>query len=185
MQYKSYNEMVDTFLKNDSTEVFGNFSPEHAKYIIIKFLESARKSVDILSGSFSDAFYDGNGIFSVLKHVAKKLSEVDGKIRIITVNGEVNEKLNSIVEEINTELNRNVISYIPTCYKGKGPLKHFLVIDGKRYRLESEHKTIPEGQLPESVKAEVCCNGEEKASALISFFDNVYRIVSNPDVVTG
>ena len=176
---KTYREMVDEKLSTNSSEIFGNFSPEHAGYIIAQFISKAQRSIEILSGSFADTFYEGIDIEPLLKQAADRLQSNNGQIRIITINGERCNKLEAIANRINGE-NRQVIAYIPAQCNDPDKVNHFMVVDDRLYRLEELHEVKPEGQTPECVKAEVCCNGPQKAAALRNRFDTVWNQISSP-----
>ncbi len=173
MGFKSYAEMVDYNIEHDSTEVFGNFSTEHASHIVTRFLENAKKTIIVLSGSFVDVT-PTQGMCALLRQTALRLKENNGSIRIITADGNKNSDIEKICSEIK---NKDSFDYIPAKYAGHIPLKHFMVVDEKMYRLENAHeKNIAEGA---DVHAEVCCNGKEKAAQLIEFFDHVWNILDH------
>ena len=165
---KEYSEMLDRYLAEDSTEIFGNFSAGHAAEIITKFLNAAEYSVEFLSGNFAESFYDNIVIKDLLKQTAIKLKKTSGKIRIITTDG-VSKTLRKIIEELKKEFCIDNIEYRACIYSGNEKLKHFMVVDSKRYRLEEAHDNFADS--PTCVKAEVCCNGRVKAGELLSFFD--------------
>ena len=175
-----YNAMVDQYIKDDSPVVFGNFTASHASHIITRFLESAQISVAVLSGSFADAFYDGLAIEFLLQQTAGRLSSNNGHIRIITTSGSYLTHLVELCDRINAAFparkDNPVIQYIPALYSGKNPLKHFMVVDAKRYRLEEPHPSNGD-QIPDYVKAEVCCNGRKKASELLESFETIWRVL--------
>ena len=54
---QKYRDMVDAKLAANSSEIFGNFSTEHAGYIIAQFISKAEKSIEILSGGFDEREY--------------------------------------------------------------------------------------------------------------------------------
>ena len=177
-----YNAMVDQYIKDDSPVVFGNFTASHASHIITRFLESAQISVAVLSGSFADAFYDGLAIEFLLEQTARRISNNNGQIRIITASGSSCDRLTLLCNKINASLQRTgnpVIQYVPAKYSGTNPLKHFMVVDAKRYRLEEPHSSNG-NQIPDYVKAEVCCNGRKKASELLESFDAIWRVLVPP-----
>lgn len=175
MEFQNYEQMVNHYLDTDSSEVFGNMSPEHAQFIISKFIRSAKRSIAILSGCFCHDFYSGNNISEVIREKAKELPE--GSIRIITADGEICDDIFKLKESVNAEYGKNIIEYRPGKFNGSTPLKHFLVVDGKRYRLEESHPVIKEGKAPEFVKAEVCCNGEIKSSVLLDVFNKIWGLL--------
>lgn len=171
MTESEYKNMVDLFLKNDSTEVFGNFTPAHAGYITAKFIESAQSSIELLSGHFPNGFY-GN-VKEELKKAAERLAKCGGKIRIITADGIESEDL---LDMANDPKLKNNFEYISATYSGKESLNHFLIVDGKRYRLEAPHEKSDD--TPMRVQAEVCCNGKEKAQKLRGYFDIIWKILT-------
>ena len=174
---QKYRDMVDENLKTNSSEIFGNFSPEHAGYIIAQFIRSAQKSIEILSGNFSDAFYNGISITELLTSAAKRISQNGGKIRIITVNGKCCEKLRDLERGINTNT-PDVMKYVPAKCSNPAEVNHFMVVDGFRSRLEEPHP-VPEGDMiPQCVKAEVCCNGVQKSSELSASFRKAWECLT-------
>ena len=171
---QKYKDMVDENLETNSSEIFGNFSPEHAGYIIAQFIGRAQKSIEILSGNFSDAFYNGISITELLTSAAKRISQNGGKIRIITVNGKCCEKLRELERGINTNT-PDVMKYVPAKCSNPAEVNHFMVVDGFRYRLEEPHP-VPEGDMiPQCVKAEVCCNGFQKSANLLATFNAAWE----------
>ena len=177
---KTYREMVDEKLSTNSSEIFGNFSPEHAGYIIAQFISKAERSIEILSGCFADTFYENIAIEPLLERAAERLKEKKGQIRIITINGINCEKLKSMTDRINRKTADSVI-YIPARCKDPKSVNHFMVVDDKLYRLEEPHEIKFDGETPDYVKAEVCCNDPQKASALRSRFDSIWNIISPKD----
>ena len=160
-----YRNAVETYLKEDSTVIFGNYTKEHAACVVGLFVKSARQTIDLLSGCYPSAFY--GDITELLRQAADR----EVKVRIITI---CNEK-NTSLEELGKS-NGN-IEYRPGRLVGSNPVSHFMVVDGKRYRLETPHK---EGDPP-TVKAEICCNGVKKASELEYIFDTVWGILKPPE----
>lgn len=174
MAFKDYEEMVNTYLKDNSTEVFGNFSSEHAGFIIASFLESAENSVDIFSGTFADAFYSAKGIDALLIQTARRLQKNNGRIRIITISGEKSDLLNKLEKEINDPKS---FSYISAKFKGAPEPNHFMIVDNMRYRLEAPHP--PFDETSNCIHAEVCCNGKAKAAELTHFFDRAWKVLED------
>lgn len=180
---QKYRDMVDEKLGKNSPDIFGNFTSEHAGYIIAQFISKAEKSIEILSGNFSDSFYDGISIKPILQQAARRIKKNGGKIRIITVNGNRCKKLEELATEINDALatdktpsNENaVVMYIPAKAKSPEKIKHFMVVDDMRYRLEEPHEIVNTGRVPECVKAEICCNDIQKASGLRTQFDIAWK----------
>lgn len=168
----AYDEMVKDLIKTDSTLVFENISAEHAKFIIRSFVDSAKQSIEILSGSFCNQFYTGMDFYDYIKKAAQKISSPQ-RIRIITMNDTDYMSIIEKFNQINKDIGCNVISYIPCKYTGEEPIPHFLVVDNKRYREEESHQDFGQ-EAPQKVKASVCCNGTKKARELVSWFNALW-----------
>ena len=177
----AYDEMVKDLIKNDSGLVFGNISAEHAKFIIKAFIDSAKQSIEILSGSFCNQFYTEIDFYNDIKKAAEKIGS-PGKIRIITMNDTDHKAIREKFTAINKAVGCDVISYIPCKYTGEAPIEHFMVVDNKRYREEEVHKEFG-NNMAESVKASVCCNGVEKAREIISRFNLVWDFLNDKKTV--
>lgn len=161
---EEYCRKVDEYIATDSPVVFGNYSQAHAACVIQKFLESAKDSVVILSGDFPGDFYQ-NGILEAIKSAAERLKDKK-KVRIITLNGNTDSKLNA--------LHQTGLEYrVGRLRDENKPVSHFMVVDDKRYRLEYPHSRINSEISP--VKAEICCNDTERSLLLTSFFSSVWN----------
>lgn len=170
-----YIEEFDQRLNVASPEVFGNFSVRNADYIILRFVESAKESVSL----FTDRIPGEDGQLNeavriaaenIVKNNPKKAT---GAIRIITVDGEKHPGLVKSARETNAQLHRRVVSVIEAKHHGKKNINPYVVVDLRRYRLESSHRPF-NGAPPEIVKAEVCCNGSNKALVLESSFNRLW-----------
>ena len=184
-----YNRRVDQRLAEDSPEVFGNFSYENAQYIISRFVETAAESVTIFAGSIPADFYrttrgsDGCAFFSAIGTAAQNIVEKGQKtaadaIRIITIDGNENQELVQFAKKTNESLGTPVIHIIQARYQGKEKLKHYLVVDHKRYRLEEYHEPFRDGP-PSILKAEVCCNNPVKSIIMESSFNRIWTALSS------
>jgi hypothetical protein len=165
----AYEEMVTSLLKANSPVVFGNIDAEHAKFIIRSFIDSAKESIEILSGSFCSEFYFDTGLLNYFENSAKKING-ENRIRIITMNNVDDKNINDKINQINKDVGKKVISYISCQYDGVEPIKHFMVVDGKRYREEEPHENFG-NNIPDKVKASVCCNDPEKSLRLTTLFN--------------
>ena len=178
--------MVLENLRTDSPEVFGNLTPENARFIVPTFIEAAKESVVIFSGSMPPWFYNesdtiaGAPILNIIRNTAKRLYEqyagnAAGAIRIITVNGISDPNLDMFVDEVRKENGGvEVVKIIQATYRGNPrDLQHYIVIDHRRYRLEAPHNQCRDSK-PDAVMAEVCCNGPVKAKRLEAVFDTIW-----------
>ncbi|PWM72659.1 MAG: hypothetical protein DBX90_14795 [Lentisphaerae bacterium] len=175
---QKYRDMVDKRLAENSSEIFGNFSREHAGYIIAQFISKAQNSIEIFSGNFADSFYDGISVAPLLEQAAERIQKNGGKIRIITINGVRSESLTQLSERINQKLTAPIVEYRPAKCNNPENVNHYMVVDSMRYRQEEPHP-VPTGcEAPEYVKAEVCCNGPQKAARLIQDFNSAWSMLS-------
>lgn len=181
-----YNAKVDKRIRDHSPETFGNFTRENAKYIIPTFIKSARQSVEILSGSIPDGFYSDaaeeghTSIFDALRLAADGIADANPayprpSIRILTLDGEKRDGVERVAAEINKK-HAGIIKVIQARYTGGMKMKHFLVVDREKYRLEEYHE--PFSEPPEVLKAEVCCNGPEKAGQMVRLFNALWEKVA-------
>ena len=185
----TYNRRVDQRLAEDSTEVFGNYSYENAKYIIPRFIESANESVSIFAGSIPDEFYTptkepgSSLLFGAIGKAAANIAannpqRAASSIRIITIDGVQNPEFVQFARKTNDEYGCPIIKIIEAKYKGNKKLNHYLVVDHKRYRLEDTH--APFGNVPPDIlKAEVCCNNPVKSAIMENTFNQVWTMLSS------
>lgn len=186
MDTATYNRMVLDRIQTDSPEIFGNLTPENARFIVPEFIKSAKESIVIFSGSMPPWFYmeedatAGKPILDVIREAAGNLYQMfadnaAGTIRILTANGKFDPTLVAFEEDVAKE-NKGVrvVQIVQAAYDGNdSELQHFIVIDHKRYRLESPHVVCRNEKL-KVVMAEVCCNGPAKARRLESMFNAIW-----------
>ena len=186
MDTATYNRMVLERIQTDSPEIFGNLTPENARFIVPEFIKSAKESIVIFSGSMPPWFYmeedatAGKPILDVIREAANNLHELfadnaAGAIRILTANGKFDPTLDEFEEAVAQQNNGvRVVRIVQAAYAGNASeLQHFIVIDHKRYRLETPHIVCRNEKL-KVVMAEVCCNGPAKARRLESMFNAIW-----------
>ena len=171
-----YTQQVEGRLMTDSTEVFGNFSPENANYIIPRFIESAKELVSVFIDRIpGDAtmFYEAvkAAAANIMRHNPQRAVE---SIRIITVDGKKHPALIQTAEEANAQLRCKVVRVVETRYNKDKPLNTYVVVDHKRYRLEDSHKPF-KGEPPDILKSEVSCNNPTKAVIMESSFNRLWN----------
>ncbi len=182
-----YNQQVDKRLAEDSPEVFGNFSYENAKYIIPRFIESANESVTIFAGSIPDEFYtptkalDCSPLFGAIEKAAANIvknnpTRSEPSIRIITIDGVQNPTFVRFAQKTNEDHKQPVVKIFQAKYKGNKKVKHYLVVDHKRYRLEEYHAPFG-NKPPEILKAEVCCNDPVKSAIMENSFNQIWSML--------
>ena len=167
----AYQAELSRLMQEDSPAIFANYSRAHARCIIRTFLESATRSVSILAGNFGNAFYSLPDIRAALQRAVANGAHV----RVISLCA--SESSRNAVTQFRDELNQLHNGAVEVRFGVVRPgaqVKHYMVIDDRRYRLEDVHSDDPESP----VHAEVCCNGPGKAHALSFSFDNVWRRLS-------
>ena len=182
-----YQARLDELMDSDSPDIFGNYTQNHARRIIRTFFASAEKSIMCLSGDFGNpkGVYGEAEIESALREAVGK--GVDVRVISLNVSPDSISRLNSLCEELNKEVAAGDVKDETRCCCGKvrhgsfayklgvvtnpkAEIHHYLIVDGKRYRLEAAHSN-PVGC---DVHAEVCCNGPLKAASLKRDFDTIW-----------
>ncbi len=169
---KEYREMVDRNLENNSSEIFGNFSREHAEYITASFIAKAEKSIEILTGNFDDDLYDNISVETLLEEAARRI-KVKSAIRVISLNGKDSLRLKVLIDRLDNDEDEGihgvVVQKAGMC-ANPDQVNHYIVVDQMRYRLEEPHEL-----RPARVKAEVCCNGKVRSAQLRGGFNRAWR----------
>lgn len=164
----AYQAELSRLMQEDSPAIFANYSRAHARCIIRTFFESAKNSVSVLAGDFGNAFYQQPDIRDALRRAVANGAHV----RVISLCTD-ESSMNAVVQ-LRDELNQLRSGAVEVRFGVVRPgaqVKHYMVIDDTRYRLEDVHSDDPDSP----VHAEVCCNGPGKARALSFSFDNVWR----------
>jgi len=164
-----YKNMVEELSKNNSTDIFGNFSIDTFEFILEKMIFETNQSLIIFIKSY-DMYFDDIKLF-MLKQLANRLKNVKGTIEIITFYEKDNENLKKLSEEY-----KEVVQYYSfkiNDLKNK-ELNNFLVSDFKKYILEDRETSLflRKGLNKENnfIHNEVCFNGVNKANELALFF---------------
>lgn len=170
-----YQAKLDRLMLEDSPSVFANYSRAHARCIIKTFLSAAKEKVDILAGDFGNDFYRQEDVRGTIEKAVNK----GACIRVISLGTSPESKswVASLAKEVNVSQDggRARFLYKFARVRSGAQVKHYMIVDGKRYRLEDYHD---EGS--KLVHAEVCCNGPEKAFFLTRAFDEVWNKLSSP-----
>ncbi|MGN0868372.1 MAG: hypothetical protein ACI4O9_02455 [Akkermansia sp.] len=122
-----YAESVRAYIRNESDTVFQNNSPKHASIIIGEFLLAAKETAYIFCGKLSSTVYDP---LKVLFMMAKGRG-VD--IKVITASDYNHLESSDLKEYLMT-------NEMLRCAPRLQEYPHFLIIDGKRFRLEVDQK---------------------------------------------
>jgi len=164
---EEYQAQLNRLILEDSPAIFANHSRRHARCIIRTFLSGAQKSANILAGDFGNDFYQYPDIREAI------LKAVDNGCHVRVISLGTQEQSKAYIEDLEKEANnghRNGFFVVKFARVRPGArVKHYMVIDGKRYRLEDYHD---EGSS--TVRAEVCCNGKVKADTMTRSFDSIW-----------
>lgn len=167
-----YQRELYEMLYSDSDAIFSNYSQAHAQIIIRAFLDAADNTIIFLSGDFGSGIYKTGEVHdSVINAVKRGVN-----VRVISLgqNDGSEECLRNLQASLNPECDNSIrgrFDYRMGAVRPGSQVQHFMVVDGKRYRLEEEH-VMP---VPDSVHAEVCCNGKAKAAMLSNVFNTVWN----------
>jgi len=196
-----YNRQVDERIRTNSPEVFGNYSRRNARYIFSAFLKSATQSVSLLTGGMPTWFYSskdepqGEQVFDELKNAAKRLYEgrradAAGAIRILAIHhanpdGSNPPQRNADLDRLAEEIARDITAGVPVFQvrqakyaANPADIRHRLVVDHFRFRLEAPHQEFDPKRPEDAVIAEVCCNNPEKSRSLEATFDRMWDLVA-------
>ncbi len=169
-----YQEKLDNLLYSDSSDIFANYSQSHARRIIRTFFSAAQNTIVCLSGDF------GKGVYSECEIAAELREAVRRGVRVAVVSLGTSDESRSNLHDLKAELNRlaeeskrgGSFNYrLGIVRDPNAEVQHYLIVDSKRYRLETPHKT----PVDEGVHAEVCCNGPAKAAVLARDFSAVWN----------
>ena len=169
-ELEAYQARLLELLYSDSPAIFANYSKAHANCIVKTFLGAAKESVVILSGDFGGDFYCDDSVREALKSAVRN----NVSVRIVSLNTdqESTRQLANLKRELSEGApeGKASFSYKLGVVRPGAQVQHYMVVDSKRYRLEESHP-MP---APDTVHAEVCCNGPAKSALLGRAFDAVW-----------
>ena len=172
-----YQAKLTKLMLEDSPAIFANYSRAHARCIIRTFFESASHSISVLAGDFGNEFYRLNDIRQALVKAVRN----GACVRVVSLCADLESK--GVVIQLKKDLDalpstdgstKGTFEVRFATVKPGAQVKHYMVIDDKRYRLEDVHTDSEDSP----VHAEVCCNGPSKASALNLSFNTVWDRLS-------
>lgn len=166
-ELEAYQARLLELLYSDSPAIFANYSKAHARCIVNTFLGAAKDSVVILSGDFGSDFYCDETTKAAIKAAVRN----GVSVRIVSLNTE-KESINQLAT-LKTEsdsIKKDGLEFRLGVVRQDAKVQHYMVVDSKRYRLEESHP-MP---APDSVHAEVCCNGPAKSAFLGQAFEAVW-----------
>ncbi|MCQ2394239.1 MAG: hypothetical protein MJ249_08120 [Kiritimatiellae bacterium] len=165
-----YKEKLYGLLYSNSSAIFANYSQRHARCIIQAFLDAANDSVEFVSGDFGAGVFCEKEIHDAITHAVWR----GVKMRVISFGASDGSaaRIKALSDEIDAREKKPGGEF--RCVRAKlaegASFQHFMVVDGRRYRLEEAHAE----PVPNTVHAEVCCNGPAKAAFLRSVFNSIW-----------
>ena len=174
-----YQERLDALLYSDSSDIFANYSQNHARRIIRSFFAASKDTIVCLSGDFGLGVYNEEDIAAELREAVRR----GVRVSVISLGTSEDSRVNlralkDNLDHIAAESKRggSFIYKLGVVRNPNAVVQHYLIIDSKRYRLEAPHRT----PVHESIHAEVCCNGPAKAAVLARDFSAVWERLSFP-----
>ena len=162
--FENYKDSAIWYLKHDSKTMFKTYTKEQSIFIIELFFKYAISDIIILSGIFPEYLYMNNET-GLLKEVINRFKFISGKIRIITLNN-INKNLEDLAKSTN-----GILEYRKAYIENeKIEIPHFMVVDGKRYRLEDIHE-----MNPQNLVSQICCNDIIIAKQLTEYFNSLWE----------
>ena len=162
--FENYKDSAIWYLKHDSNTMFKTYTKEQSIFIIELFFKYSISDIIILSGIFPEYLYMNNDA-SLLKDVISRFRLISGKIRVITLNGN-NNNLENLAKSTD-----GILEYRKAYIENINiKIPHFMVVDGKRYRLEDIHE-----MNPENLVSQICCNDIMTAKQLTDYFNSLWQ----------
>lgn len=177
-ELEKYQKRLDVLLYSDSPDIFANYSQCHARRIIRTFFSAAEKSIVCLSGDFGAGVYSETEIENELREAVRR----GVRVTVISLGtGDASRghlrALKQELDEIGKNGRNGSFEYkLGVVRDPNAEVQHYMIVDGKRYRLETPHP-VP---VTDDVHAEVCCNGKVKAAVLARDFSDVWNRLSFP-----
>lgn len=174
---EEYQAKLDQLIAEDSTAIFANYTRAHARCIVQAFLSGAFDSADILAGDFGNDFWRQE---PVRRAVLRAVSN-GARVRVVSLctDPESKDCVRRLAEAARFApcegARPGKFLYKFANVRPGTQVKHYMIVDRKRYRLEDYH-----GAGSPAVHAEVCCNGRAKAATLTRLFEGVWDKLS-PD----
>lgn len=174
-----YQERLDALLYSDSSDIFANYSQDHARRIIRSFFAASKDTIVCLSGDFGLGVYNEDDIAAELREAVRR------GVRVSVISLGTSEASRTNLRTLKDNLDRlaaeskrggSFVYKLGVVSNPNATVQHYLISDSKRYRLEAPHRT----PVNEGVHAEVCCNGPAKAAVLARDFSAVWERLSIP-----
>lgn len=182
----TYKALVDRCAKERLDYPIANGSAFHARILIAKLFEIAKKEVLLVTGHLRVQCQNGIDVYGYRDVIARAknfLSDPSAKLKIVVQSGEVDGGDNNrfLKEIINNECRNGIVKLgIPTANALDSDFPHFMVADGAAYRIETgsdahlDHENITAianfGDAPTAV------NLRDFYTEVTSFLDEVAQI---------
>ncbi len=120
-----YAKSVRDKIRNQAGGLFQNNSPLHASIIIREFLDAAEKTVCLFCGKLSESVYGALQVFF------SSAIERNVRVRVITESSYEETGAKNLAEYLKSKDSLRCLAW-----KKEDSLPHFLLVDGRMYRLE-------------------------------------------------
>jgi hypothetical protein len=176
---KFQKALSDARLTNSKSTIT-NRSPWQTKMATLQLLEyalttrAAGESVDIciLSGTATEGFYCANGVAGKLEECVK----VGCSVRVLVWNDE-SHPAGTTLASLSRAYSNFKLALSKTREQGE-EMPHFLVINGRAFRLEHSHKYLDGVEFTDTTpetKANICFNDIVIGSNLADFFNSMWE----------
>lgn len=150
-----YEEQVKILIRENSDEIISNSSSKHAIVLLKNFFQEARSSIYIFCGNLSKTVYDDIHVVDAMRAALERGIEV-----AVIICQEKPES--TLFSELLKQYGKRIF-----CKIADNEINHFCVIDGRRYRLETDQM---------EKKAIACANSREIGSSLQKIFCKLQNI---------
>lgn len=170
-----YKELVDRCARERLDYLIPNGSPQHARLLIAKLFETARKTALVISGKLTDRTTAGEDIYGhpeVITHALHFLRRPGTSLKIV-VDGRIdretqNRLLQTLVQD---SARRGVIQiYYASGALAEAQTAHFMVTDALAYRYEPFADTAPDQR---GIKAVANFGDEVTAKLLTTLYNQI------------
>ena len=143
-----YRKKVRLMIENNSPDIIGNQSKEHAIIILQEFISHAKENVYIACTRLSKSIYGNPTLFGIIEDAIHR-----GVVFNVSIKGDVAECQHCV----------NLFSDNGIKIKKSNPsMLDFCVIDGKRFRMEKDQSTK---------EARVCAYNPSLARQMVALFN--------------
>jgi hypothetical protein len=172
---REYRELVDRCAANRINQDIDNGTAVHARILITKLFEIAKKDVLLVSGKLTDTTEEGVEIYAykeLVEQAKRFLREPNANLTIVVLSGAIDrDEKNRFLTELTGAKDR--LGMIKILLPNEGAIKdapHFMVVDQTAYRYDADGAVAPKH---DSVTAIANFGDVEGAKELAELFQDV------------